>query len=45
LSRLAQSTQIDTGKVGPDGVILGASALMMRDYSLLFTCCSSEETA
>lgn len=37
LSRLAEDTQIEIGQLGPNGIILGASALILKDYSLLFT--------
>jgi glucokinase-like ROK family protein len=37
LTRLAQATQLELGKLGGNGVILGASALLANDYSLLFS--------
>jgi len=37
LARLAQETQVEIGRLGPDGIILGASALILKNYSLLFT--------
>jgi glucokinase-like ROK family protein len=37
LSRLAEDTHIEIGQLGPNGTILGASALILKDYSLLFT--------
>jgi glucokinase len=36
LSRLAAETQIEIGHLGDNVVILGASALLANDYSLLF---------
>ncbi len=36
LSRLAEETTIEIGKSEPDGIILGASALILKNYSLLF---------
>lgn len=37
LSRLAEETTIEIGRSEPDGIILGASALILKNYSLLFT--------
>jgi glucokinase-like ROK family protein len=37
LARLADETQIEFGQMGRNGIILGASALILKDYSLLFT--------
>ncbi len=37
LARLAEETQVEINRLGPDGIILGASALILNDYSLLFT--------
>jgi glucokinase-like ROK family protein len=36
LPRLARDTQVEIGQLGADGVILGASALLANNYSLLF---------
>ncbi len=36
LSRLAQETQIRIGKLGENDIILGASAMLANNYSLLF---------
>ena len=36
LSLLAEETTIEIGKSEPDGIILGASALILKNYSLLF---------
>jgi N-acetylglucosamine repressor len=36
LSRLAQETQIEIGQLGEDNIILGASAMLANNYSLLF---------
>jgi len=36
LSRLAQNTQVEIGHLPGNGIIMGASAALMRDYSLLF---------
>lgn len=36
LSRLAEDTQIGIGRSEPNGIILGASALILKNYSLLF---------
>jgi N-acetylglucosamine repressor len=36
LARLAQDTQIEIGELGENGIILGASAILLKDYSLLF---------
>jgi len=36
LSRLAQETQIEIGLLGEDNIILGASAMLANNYSLLF---------
>jgi N-acetylglucosamine repressor len=36
LSRLAEETLIEIGRPDPNGVILGASALILNNYSLLF---------
>lgn len=36
LVRLTQNTRIEIGKLGPNGIILGASAVLLRNYSLLF---------
>jgi len=37
LARLADDTQIEFGQMGRNGIILGASALILKNYSLLFT--------
>ncbi len=37
LSSLAQETRVDIGQLGGNGIILGASALLANDYSLLFS--------
>jgi glucokinase-like ROK family protein len=37
LARLADETQIEFGQMGRNGIILGASALILKNYSLLFT--------
>ncbi len=37
LSRLAQETRIEIGQLGENNVILGASAMLANNYSLLFT--------
>ena len=37
LTRLADETQIEFGQLGRNGIILGASALILKNYSLLFT--------
>ncbi len=37
LTRLAEETQVEIGSLGPNGIILGASALILKNYSLLFT--------
>ena len=37
LARLADETQIEFGQMGQNGIILGASALILKNYSLLFT--------
>jgi len=36
LSRLAQETQVEFGQLGENGILLGASAILANDYSLLF---------
>jgi glucokinase-like ROK family protein len=36
LSRLAQETLVDIGQLGGNRIVLGASALLLGDYSLLF---------
>jgi glucokinase len=36
LSRLAESTKVEIGQLGGNGIILGASALLANNYSLLF---------
>jgi len=36
LSRLAQETQIEIGQLGENNIILGASAMLANNYSLLF---------
>lgn len=36
LSRLAKNTRITTGQLGRDSVVLGASAVLANNYSLLF---------
>lgn len=36
LSRLAQETQIEIGQLGENSIILGASAVLANNYSLLF---------
>ena len=36
LSRLAQDTQIEIGQLGGNNIILGASAMLANNYSLLF---------
>jgi N-acetylglucosamine repressor len=36
LSRLAQETQIEIGQLGENSIILGASAMLGNNYSLLF---------
>jgi N-acetylglucosamine repressor len=36
LIRMAKDTQVEIGQLGNDSVILGASAMLMNDYSLLF---------
>jgi len=36
LLRLAEETTIEIGRSEPDGIILGASALILKNYSLLF---------
>ena len=36
LSRMAQETQVDIGQLGGNRIVLGASALLLGDYSLLF---------
>lgn len=36
LSRLAQETQIEIGQLGENSIILGASAMLANDFSLLF---------
>jgi hypothetical protein len=33
---LAEETQIEIGRLGPNRIILGASALILKNYSLLF---------
>ena len=35
LMRLTQNTRLEIGKLGPNGIILGASAVLLRNYSLL----------
>jgi len=37
LERLAEATQVEIGKLGPNGIILGASAMILQNYSLLFS--------
>jgi N-acetylglucosamine repressor len=37
LARLAQDTQVEIGQVSGNRVILGASAMLLGDYSLLFS--------
>ena len=37
LSKLAQATQVEIGHLGRNAVVLGASASLLKDYSLLFT--------
>jgi glucokinase len=36
LSRLAQETQVEFGQLGENGILMGASAMLANDYSLLF---------
>jgi glucokinase len=36
LSRMAQNTQIEIGELGENDIILGASAMLASNYSLLF---------
>jgi N-acetylglucosamine repressor len=36
LSRLAQETRIEIGQLGENNIILGASAMVANDYSMLF---------
>jgi N-acetylglucosamine repressor len=36
LPRLAQDTQVEIGKLGKNNIILGASAMLLNNYSLLF---------
>jgi glucokinase-like ROK family protein len=36
LGGLAQDTQVEIGRLGPNGIILGASAMILQNYSLLF---------
>ena len=36
LSRLAQDTQIEIGQLGGNSIILGSSAMLANNYSLLF---------
>ncbi len=36
LSRLAQDTQVEIGQLGVNSIILGASAMLVNNYSLLF---------
>jgi predicted NBD/HSP70 family sugar kinase len=36
LSRLAQETQIEIGQLGGNSIILGSSAMLANNYSLLF---------
>jgi N-acetylglucosamine repressor len=36
LPRLAQESQVEIGLVSENGIILGASAVLLRDYALLF---------
>lgn len=36
LARLAENTQIEIGQLGKDSVLLGASAVLAKDYSSLF---------
>ncbi len=36
LSRLAQQTQIEIGQLGENSILLGASAILANNYSLLF---------
>jgi glucokinase-like ROK family protein len=37
LAGLAKNTRVEIGQLGENGVILGASALLLKDYSLLFS--------
>jgi glucokinase-like ROK family protein len=37
LAKLAQDTRVEIGQLGENGIILGASALLANDYSLLFS--------
>ena len=36
LARLVAGTRVEIGQLGPRGIVLGASALILKDYSLLF---------
>jgi len=36
LSTLAEETQVEIGQLGGNGVVLGASALLVSNYALLF---------
>ncbi len=36
LARLVEGTRVEIGQLGPRGIVLGASALILKDYSLLF---------
>ncbi len=36
LSILAQKTQVEIGRLGENGILLGASALLLKDYALLY---------
>jgi N-acetylglucosamine repressor len=36
LPRLAKNTQVETGQLGKDSILLGAAAALANDYSLLF---------
>jgi predicted NBD/HSP70 family sugar kinase len=37
LSTMSQNTQIELGQLGENGIIMGASAILINNYSLLFT--------
>jgi N-acetylglucosamine repressor len=36
LARLLEGTRVEVGQLGPRAIVLGASATMLKDYSLLF---------
>jgi hypothetical protein len=43
LSRSLQNTRVEIGQLGANGIVLGTTALMANNYSMLFTHPSTQE--